>query len=102
MYGVGNLAELGCDAQICSKHSTLKLTQHPYLVQELEQQASSQQDGFATSTPSVQPNKTSARGIPQRQTPATNTQVCMRADCTPYFAMMCPFEQLDFAVQLCS
>ncbi|DBB15379.1 TPA: hypothetical protein ACH3X3_003613 [Trebouxia sp. C0006] len=45
-----------------------------HLFKELEHQANSQQDGFAPSTPSVQPSGTSAKGIPQRQTPATNTQ----------------------------
>ncbi len=76
--------------------STLMLTQHPYLVQELEQQASSQQDGLAPSipsTPSVQFNETSVKGIPQWQTAATNTQVCMQADCTPSPALLCRFEQ---------
>ena len=71
----------------------LKLTQRIHLVQELEQQASFQPDGVAPSTPSVQPNGTSAKGIPQRQTPATNSQVCMRADCATCPAVMSPFEQ---------
>ncbi|DBA98847.1 TPA: hypothetical protein ACH3X1_014607 [Trebouxia sp. C0004] len=44
-----------------------------HLFKELEQQASSQQDGFAIST-SVPTGQTSAKRIPQRQTPSINTQ----------------------------